>query len=217
MLAQLQDLKDRLGVTDGGQDGDLSSILEASSDKVLAVCRYSELDATGIVEALREVQQGREYRTKLRRVNALPTDGTMPTSGFKVEGRGHGNAFAQLSVDLIDADDGVWTILGAAEWWPPNYAEERRPSFRRWRQPIWPVVRVTYDVTGINDSELAPAALREATLTLAVYWLGQSKAGAVSDVTIGQLSQTISDEPMPHSVRSLLGGHYQAAGATWVR
>lgn len=217
MLAQLSDIKTRLGIdaADTTQDDDLASILEASADKILSLCRYVDEDTDGIVEMFTDVQQSQTYRTKTRLL-AAPS-GTPDPAVFKVEGRGHGTTFVQLAVDVLDPADGSWMILGASEWWPPNYVEERRPKFRRWREPVWPVVKVTYNAVGIEGDTDSAATLREATIALAIHWLGQSQAGAVTDVQIGQMKQTISDQPIPQHVKAMLGSHAKRAGATWAR
>lgn len=215
MLALLDDIKTRLDIdaADVSMDDDLTAILETASEKILSLCRYSE-NADEIVEIVRNVQQGREYRTKTRLLVA--DSGTPDVAVFKAEGRGHGSSFQQLAVDVLDSTDGVWMILGSSEWWPPNYVEERRPRFRRWREPIWPVVKLTYGVVGVGDP--APRELSDAAVSLAIHWLTQSKSGAITDVQIGQLKQSISDAPVPSHVKAMLGStHYRQTGATWAR
>jgi hypothetical protein len=210
MLATLQQLKDRLGITDAGQDAQLTTLLQSASDKVLDLCGYKEADTPGIVELLRNVQQGREVRTGYRNEIASTT--------FLVEGRGHGTAFSTLASDLLDPDDGVFLVLGSAEWWPPNFVEERRPRFRKWREPVWPVVRVTYDVIGIGTGANAPQPLQQAALRLASFWLSLEQAGATAEARVGQIEQEMSEMPVPQDLRSILGRHYRGRGvvATWV-
>jgi hypothetical protein len=208
MLATLDELKGRLGISDTSLDDELTTILTAASEKVLDLCGYVSADTTGIVETFRNVQQGREFLLAKRNVTGTPT----------VEGRAHGTSFLALSSDLLDPADGVLMILGAAEWWPPNYVEQRRPSFRRWREPIWPVVRVTYDAAGIGDEQTAPDPLRNGALRLAVFWRSLDQAGATVEARVGQLEQTLSEKPLPKDLTSILGSHYRRReAARWCR
>lgn len=212
MLGQIGDLKELVGIDDADvtQDTTLTLALETASVKILDYCKLVEVDTPAIVETFRNVQQGREYKTGVRNVDTS-------TNAFLVEGRGQGAGigFAQLAADLIDPVEGVWMILGSADWWPPVYAtENRRERFRRWREPTWPVVRVTYDATGVGDSN---ARLTTAATSLASYWLSQAKAGAVTQVTLGQLAQEIEREAMPSHIPSMLGNQYRGSGARWVR
>jgi hypothetical protein len=215
MLATLDELKGRLGIalSETTFDDELTTVLTAASEKVLDLCGYVEADTpagTPIVELFRNVQQGREFKLKVRN---LLDGGTL-----LVEGRGHGTEFLPLSADLLDPTDGVLMILGAAEWWPPNYVEERRPTFRRWREPIWPVVRVTYQAAGIGDEQTAPDQLRHGALRLAAYWRGMDKAGATTEARVGQLEQTLAEQPLPKDLKSILGSHYRrSVSATWTR
>lgn len=210
MLATLDEIKTRLDIelADTSQDDALTTMLNAASQKVLDLCRYVE--TTGqVVEYHRNVQQAREFKLERRKVDP---------AAITVEGRSHGNdTFQTLASDLLDPDDGVAMILGSAEWWPPNYAEQRRPAFRRWREPIWPVVRVTYTAIGIGDEQSAPDELRQATLRLATYWREIDNVGATTSMKIGQLSQSWSDRPAPSDLRSILGRHYRGTSATWSR
>lgn len=210
MLAALVDLKARLGVTDTTQDIALTSLLNACTNKILKICRYVEHDTIGYTETHRNVRQSREQTTDLR---PIKTD----VNPFAAQGRSYGSEWLPMTLDLLDAIEGVFWVLGAFNWWPLTYTQQRSGQMsRRWRDPVWPIVQLTYDVTGIGDSTTCPAELTEATLALAIHWLGQEVAGASDEIGMGQLRQKINRDPIPPHVRAMLADHYSSTGARWV-
>lgn len=215
MLASLENVKGKLGIalTDTSQDEAITLVLQDASVKILSLGRYSETDLAGRQDIFQEVQVETPVALTLRPVSAVTL----------VEGRTPGNTdWVTLAYDLTDATKGEVSLLGAESWWPPTPDRIVRPRFSRWREPTWPIVRVTYDVTGIgSEGNVAPAAvvpsdLRDATAALAAYWYDRHLALASESAQVGQIRRTYMDADIPSWVLSSIASHMEEQRARWV-
>ena len=214
MIATLDDVKGKLDLpaSDTSRDDALTLALESASAKVLDLCRYSEADVTGHQQLFRNVQFNRDLFLDLRPINVA--------AGHVVvfEGRGLGQPdWSELTGDVLDAQEGRVIVLGASAWWPPQ--RTLQPAFQRWRDPIWPQIRVTYDVVGVTSN---PASeLIDAAASLAAFWYDRDLAGAKEDSRIGQVQVTWLNEALPSTLLEKISKHVRgesAAGgvAGWV-
>lgn len=205
MLGTLEDLKGKMDIaaTDVSRDGALTLALETASVKVLDLCRYAELDAPATKEIFRNVQFNRDLFTALR-----------PIANVVFEGRALGESvWSTLDGDVIDPAEGRIILLGASSWWPP---QQPTAAFRRWRDPVWPIIRVTYDVTGFGAD---PAdELVDAACSLAAFWFDRDLAGASDTSTIGPVSRKWLNEGLPAPLLEKLSKHTKkrGGGARWV-
>lgn len=214
MLASLEDLKGKLDIpaTDLSRDSALLLVLESASEKVLDVCRYSETAITARQEIFRNVQYNRDLFTALR-----PID---PGVAAVFEGRPLGQgadgtqpAWSKLEGDVIDAAEGRFTLLGASGWWPPTQ-RGLQPNYQRWRDPEWPIIRVTYNVTALAPP---PDELVDACASLAAFWFDRDLAGAGSVSQIGQVRREWLNDALPATFTARLSSHISVgAGAQWV-
>jgi hypothetical protein len=202
-IATLDDVKAAAGIApdDTSKDEALQLALDAASAKVLDLTRHVEATVGGRIDTFRDVQLDTVLALTKRPVAALTT----------VEARSFGNSgWTTMSADLVDANEGEIVVLGMQNWWPPTL--RLTPASQRWRNPRWPIVRVTYDVTGVAGS--VPGDLLGATSALAVYWWQRDNAGAASVEKVGQLARTWTNEPLPGAVLSRLASYRRSA--TWV-
>jgi hypothetical protein len=205
VLGSLDTLKQQLGITDATRDDALTLALAAASLKLLDRCGYSETDVTGKTQIFRRLKYNREARLELR-----------PVSNVVVEGRPLGAAaedWTPLVADVIDPDRGTFIVLGAQNWWPPT--QEIQPRFMRWRDPEWPVIRVTFDVAGIDGADAAPEDLQEAAIALAGYLYDRIGGGAAEQESAGQVRRQLLTEPVPCWVDPMIVRHLAGSFARW--
>lgn len=205
MLATLEEVKDKLGIAGTERDDALLVVLETASARVLESCRYVEADAEAREDTFERVKEAMPFFLTKRPVATVTS----------VEGRGYGSdSWASLSFDLIDAAKGRIVVVGSdLGWWPP-----KGPG-RKVKGNEWPLVKVTYDVTGIGAADFGtpepPEALHNAAASLAAYWYQRHLMGAYMESSIGSLGAKLLSDPLPPSFAAELVGHYEAAGATW--
>lgn len=210
MLATLADLKGKLGIpsSDTSRDADLALVLEAATERVLDLTRHLETDASR-TDTFRNVRFNHSFLLGKRPVASVT----------RVEGRGLGmTSWVALSYDLLDAGRGEIVLLGAGAWWPPTEAQQER--FRRWRNPEWALVRVTYQVTGLGAADGTPPEppkdLRDATASLAAYWYRRDLAGAAQGSQIGLVREQWLSEPVPAWAQARLARYLESRLARWV-
>lgn len=207
MIGSLDSFKQAIGSDDGTRDGALTILLDAATLKVLDRCGYEEADTSGVVSFFRKLKYNRQQILEKKPV----VDGTLV-----IEGRALGQSnedWTKLVGDLLDPTTGKFLVLGAQNWWPPT--QEVQPRFMRWRDPEWPIIRCTYDVTGIGAGEDAPEDLIAAVYALAGYWSDVLLAGAATSEQAGQLRRELDKVSMPTWVESMLGRHTKGRYATW--
>lgn len=210
MFGTLDDLKGKLGlpVTDTSRDDALTLVLEGASAKIEELARFSEAGETGRQDTFTDVQTGTLLTLSKRPIN----QGQTPVL---VEGRWPSTTagWFTLSADVYSEEDGKVMVLGRDAWWPPLLV--LRPPYERWRNLIWPVVRVTYDVKAQGSGSEAPQELQDAALSLASYWYDRDLAGAAESVQMGQLVKELMTAPIPPWVLSRVSKHRKER-ATWV-
>lgn len=207
MIGSLESFKQAIGTDDGSRDDALTVLLDAATLKVLDRCGYEEDDTTGVITLFRKLKYNRLAILEKRPV----VDGTLV-----VEGRALGQPaenWTALVSDILDPALGKFTVLGAQGWWPPT--QDIQPRFMRWRDPEWPIIRATYNVTGIGSGEDAPEDLIAAVYALAGYWQDVLLAGAATSEQAGQLRRELDKVSMPSWVESMLGRHTKGRAATW--
>lgn len=208
MLGTLDDLKGKLDIpeSDTSRDGPLTLALETATAKVLHLCRYAEEDEASHVETFRNVTFNRDLLLELRPIDP---------DTIVFEGRALGEAtWSTLDGDVLNADEGRVILLGASAWWPPT--NTLQPGFTKWRDPVWPLIRVTYDVTGLGNN---PASeLIDAAASLAGFWYDRDLAGAGESSMIGPVSRKWLNESLPKTLLEKLTGHMsgRGGGAQWV-
>lgn len=205
MLGTIDTLKQAVGIPvgDTSRDAALTVALSAASEKLLGRCRYSEDDVTAQVDYLEKLKYNRKARLELR-----------PVANVVVEGRALGQTnedWTPLVGDVLNPAEGVFLVLGAQNWWPPT--QQVQPRFMKWRDPEWPIIRVTYDVAGLGAD--VPDDLQQAVYALAGYWYERIAAGASSSEQAGQLKRTFMDAALPAWVEPMLSRHLKGSYATW--
>ena len=218
MIGTIDDLKGKLDipVTDESRNDALTLVMESASIRILEECNYEDADATDRVEIYEHVQVGNPLMLERR-----PITVTADVPQVAVAGRGLGEkddagapSWTDLEFDVVDAERGKIVILGSdLGWWPP---QDPRPKFKRWREPEWPIVRITYDVDG-QGGVAADQDLIDATASLAAFWYKRDLAGASSEVTLGAIGEKYLDEPLPGWVMPRLRKHLRRSGrrARW--
>jgi hypothetical protein len=209
MLATLAEVKGKLGIptTDTSRDSDLTLVLQAAGERILDLTRCLEGDATR-VDLHRNVRLNHGLLLEKRPVSAVT----------RVEGRGLGmTGWVDLSYDLLDAGRGEIVLLGAGAWWPPTSLQPE--WFRRWRNPEWPLVRVTYQVTGLGSADGSPPEppqdIRDAVASLAAYWYRRDLANAAEASSIGEIREEWLSEAVPAWALARLARYLERGLAAW--
>lgn len=166
-----------------------------------------DLDGAGnspgsIVDIFRNVRSGNPILLTRRPVAAITT----------AEIRGHASTpqWSALGADLVDAQAGEVVLTAETlPFWPP---EEQRPGWYRWRDPIYPIVRITY-TTSVYE---APEDLAQAIEDLAAYWYGQARAGVASSASMGGISKTFRNESVPEWIAARIAPYERGRRAAWV-
>ncbi len=206
MIGTLDELKAKLELAadDASRDDALMLVLSAASEHVLELAGYLEADTTGRIDTFRNVQMDREFLLTKRPVD---TD-TDPV----FEGRVPGQAdWDTLTGDVLDAANGEVMLVGVQWGWPPI----SQPRIRRWAEYVYPIVRVTYTVTGIGTGDQAPDDVKDATLALARYWFEKHLAGAGTDIQVGPVAKTFSTKGVPAELAAALS-RFERERARWV-
>lgn len=205
MLASLEDVKRKLDlpVTDESRDEGILLVLGAATVRLLDWTRYQEDTQTGRVDTLRRVRQGVEILLPKRPVAAVTL------AQGRVLG---GTVWTTLTADLVDPEQGTIVIVRTDEW-PPKPSQS---AAYRWREYVWPIVKVTYNVTGVGEEETVADDLRDLCAELTHYWYRRHLAGAAEEVTIGPLREKLMKEAVPDWLRPHLAAHTRGGSARWV-
>lgn len=194
-LTDAATVKGKLGIPadDTEFDDTITLVCQDVSMRILKLTGRSAGAQTGVEEIHRNWQQGREYLLDLRPVVQVQ----------KVEFRALGNsdAWGSIGFDLLDPDEGAIMVTGILLGWPP--IQPYPPAHTRWRAPIYPVVRITYDVAdGTQD-----VTLREAAASWAAFLYDRARAAASSSQQVGQVARELLNESMPSWVTGPLSGY----------
>jgi hypothetical protein len=185
----------------------ISLVLDAATVRVLHLTRRLDADEEERSELFHRVQRGTGLVLTKR-----------PVANVSAEGSGYGSEFGAIAVDLVDPELGLILLTGPdLGWWPPSSS---RSPYTRWRDFTWPIISVTYDVTGsghAHDETQVEADLRDGTAALAAYWYDQHISGAKEDVAVGQIRQKLMHDPEPPWLLRTLARHLDTAShARWV-
>lgn len=195
----LDAVKDKLGIPQSvsAYDIPLSNILAAVESRIERRTGYSLVARTSFVETRTNIQTGTPFYTKHRPLTLIRS----------IEGRLYGEAdWTTLEHDVVDADKGqVILIPGSTYDWPP-LRTERPANYFRWRDFIWDIVRITYDVSAY-DSNTHPAELSDAAAAWVAYLYDRHGGAAASSRDDGVLSQTFMVEDIPPWVNGPLSSH----------
>jgi len=203
-LLTLQDVKDRLRITTTDQDDALEALRAAVEAWVLDLTGYVLTAETGVVEFHQNIRLGLQFKTRKRPVSAVT----------KVEGRTWGagaTSFTNLNGDLIDPTQGLVIAVGddlsgfSGSEIPPRQGQALH---FRWRERIWPVIKLTYDVSALSP---IPADLRGGAIEMVAFLHSLPAAGALKSVTVEAISESYSDAQLqgslPIATRAMLARH----------
>jgi hypothetical protein len=192
-LATLSIVKAKLDIPDTETifDVALQSAIGAVNRRIQRLTGYSLVAIQGQVDILRNIQVGREFRTKLRPITNL-TD---------VSGKLIGNdEYETAEADLLDPEEGLIMIVpGSWSEWPPIRREREAPWFRH-NEWFWDLLRITYDVEGWVPEE----DITDMANNWAIFLYHRSGAGATDSRSEGVVSEKLLNEPIPVWVRGLL-------------
>lgn len=166
-----------------------------------------DLDGEGvspasIVDTFRSVHSGSPILLSRRPVAAITT--------AEIRGYAASAQWTAVGADLVDAAAGELVLTSDAQpFWPP---QESRPAWYRWRDPIHPLVRVTY-TTSVYE---APEDLAQAIEDLAAYWYGQARANVAASVSVGGISQSFRGDAIPEWISARLAPYERGRRAMWV-
>jgi hypothetical protein len=202
-LATLADVKAKLpGVSDSNDDG-VQAVLDAADRWVRTRTRL-EPAASTFVDTVERVRVGHAFQLPRRPV----------TSVTMVEGRWFGvSTWQTLTFELVDANAGMIIVPGHLgwEWW--QMPEGISAPWWRWRDRIWPLIRVTYVTAGTT----VPEDLRDSVAALAAYWYSRHRAGAAKQAIQGQMSETFLELAVPPWIMAVLQRYMPTAEVgTWV-
>jgi hypothetical protein len=207
-LCTLADVLARLQLTsDGGdQDAVLEALRLAVEEAVLDLTGYT-FKSGSQTEQMINVQLGVSRLTKYRPILPLSTN---PTKVIKFEARSlASDLFSTLVGDILDPEKGRVMVVATelTPLYPPNTGTS---PWLRWRQQIWPIVRVTYtvDPLGSNTNPI-PAALERAAVEWVAAIYSRPAGGAVRSWSTEGVSETYEDlkHAAPSVVTLLLARH----------
>lgn len=205
-ITNLATIKGKLGISTTSRDAAITSVWNGAEAWVIDRTGFA-LASGSRTDVLRDVQLDRPFLLTRRPVSALTlAEGRVPG--------GDGASWAELTADLLDADKGEVIVLGAPGFqvWPPTQPEA---EWFRWRDPIWPLVRVSY-TTG---AATVPNDLVDATAALAAYWYQRHLAGVTSATRIVETSESYLSYGIPPWVSVVVERYVRSAAGTaggWV-
>lgn len=206
-LASLTDLKALLGLgscSDAAQDALLQGLLDLVEELILKRTGFT-FTLSGNTEQWTNVQLGRPRYTQYRPIAPASTD---PQKLIKLSARSLvSSTFSDILGDILDEFEGKVLPL-ASELTPVFPPMGGTAPWLRWRQMIWPVVKVTYSIVKLGDGTggtiVPPKALSTAALQWAAFIYSRPGGGSTSTISVMQLSETYVERSEPTLVRALL-------------
>lgn len=200
MIATIDTVKLKLGIALGRTDrnGEIETALAAAEQRLLKLARLTEDEQT-VTESFLAQQEEKTIQTRLRPVSEITV----------AQARMERGDWQDVTVDILDADEGVIVLRGAAAGWPPILTDTV-PAV------TWSALRVTYVATGVATDP--PDALSDTIAALAAYWVERHRAGASSSVGAGPLRETFMTVGIPDWVTEAIAGFTTGTGggAGWV-
>lgn len=203
-LATLEEIAERLELTNP------SSTVEAVLDAWRLALQQRVLDLTGFsltagpkTDLRTNVQAGATFETKFR-----PVDQAV---AVVARARSLGNQFAAVQADLVDPAQGKVILVGASDLtgYPiSDYGIGVAAPWFRWRQVIWPVVTVNYNVLEVPE-ELRPMLGRAVVEWVAFTWVLKPQGGRLASFSAEKISESyqnfdLKGNSMPPVVSALL-------------
>lgn len=190
----------RIPTSDSSKDPAIDRVLSSARRYFEERTRYDLAGTASQIDLFEDVQKGSTLHLVKRPV----------TSVTKAEARslGQNAAWGDIAYDLVDAARGRLRIVSSAldGGWPPRDPPARIYS---WREPRWPLVRVTYATSAF----LLPFHLEDAVHALAAYWYERQGAGAKDSASlVGVAAQTYLRGAVPAWVDEIFAGHEVRGG-----
>lgn len=210
MLATVEQVKRVLDIPEADtQDNEyIVWLVDQANRRVLDQSRLSLAAEVGRIDTFHEVQVGRRIRLSRRPVTQV--------TAAEIRTLGSDSEFSSVTFDLADAKRGLVILLGGfgLDVWPPR----EPPSLAfSWRDPIWPVVRITYDTGALAAGSEDEVRLRGAAASLAAYWYERFRAASKASESIGPFRQTFMEAAIPPWVQSQIEQVADRGGsADWV-
>jgi hypothetical protein len=190
-IATLTDLKALLGIpaAETSKDVALAAVLAAAESWALQLTGHSLAAELARVDILESTRLGFPVFLTRRPVSAITS----------VKGRAYGETdLRDLKYDLTDATKGRVVILGSdfvgfygGLFGSGLYNPERlRPHpYFRWREVIYPVIQITYNVAEFQ----APAEYKQAVMAIAGSMYTQHAKAGLKSLSVGNISESYGE------------------------
>ena len=184
----------------------VESLRLAVEDRILSLTGFTFLEGGVQSEEQIDVQLGVSRVMRLRPL--VPIDPTSVTRYVTLEARSMASdTYAQIIGDLRVPFEGRIMPL-ASELTPIFPPVGGLAPWLRWRQMIWPGVRVTYKVQALGDGTggtlKVPAALARAAIDWAASLYAMPGAGRLRSLNLERVSEAYVDQAVPRHVQGLL-------------
>jgi len=197
-ILTLQDVKTRLGITDSSRDLELEAVRAGVEEWILDVTGYSLTALSGFTETQQNIRTALRFRTSKRPITTL----------VSIESKELGGDYSVLSSELLDATKGEVIIIAVGFGGTDVPPVGGQAPWFKWRNKIWPLVRVTYDVAELNP---IPADLKSGAIEMTAFISSIPSGGALKSVSVGSISETYADTQnaaaLPLATRTMLGRH----------